>query len=295
VLDLPRIVDADYDRYRANPLYRRIYTVLRGATYPWQRDMGLGSHKGVDIASIPETPVYAIQEGKVIESWWRGNWWNVVVIEHDYQDKKIYSSYAHLWDIFVREGESVTKWQFIGEVADTGNASGPHLHRQIDTNQNGVYPFHFYNCPGELSQIVNNGLCRNQLLTNTLDPIAFIEAQLANPTANTDWFFFGWFVGGYAQQGKLQLLHMRQDDPNTRLTQPIEIIFDTEKVSIFPQKMTFVGSQRTIYIRGLQAGLTTVSLVQGGKTIHKLPLLIGEDNTFHVDNEKIVSLFAQIP
>lgn len=35
---LPRIIDANYDAYRKNSTYRRIYTVLRGASYKGQRD-----------------------------------------------------------------------------------------------------------------------------------------------------------------------------------------------------------------------------------------------------------------
>lgn len=72
----------------------------------------------------------------------------------------------------------------MGEIGDTGNAFGPHLHFQIDTNQNGVYPFHFYNCPGSLTQIVNDGLCRNQLLANTLDPIVFLENQIQDTASS---------------------------------------------------------------------------------------------------------------
>lgn len=37
-MQLPRIIGANYDAYRNNSVYRRIYTVLRGATYPGQRD-----------------------------------------------------------------------------------------------------------------------------------------------------------------------------------------------------------------------------------------------------------------
>ncbi len=37
-MQLPRIIGANYDAYRNNSEYRRIYTVLRGATYPGQRD-----------------------------------------------------------------------------------------------------------------------------------------------------------------------------------------------------------------------------------------------------------------
>lgn len=85
----------------------------------------------------------------------------------------------------------------MGEIGDTGNAFGPHLHFQIDTNQNGVYPFHFYNCPGSLTQIVNDGLCRNQLIANTLDPIVFLEQQMQNISSisSSDAIIFTGFVG----------------------------------------------------------------------------------------------------
>jgi murein DD-endopeptidase MepM/ murein hydrolase activator NlpD len=80
--------------------------------------------------------------------------------------------------MFVRIGDIVDANHLIAEVGDSGNAFGSHLHRQLDTNQNGVYPFHFFNCPGSLTEIVNTGLCRNQLIANTLDPIAFVEEQI---------------------------------------------------------------------------------------------------------------------
>jgi murein DD-endopeptidase MepM/ murein hydrolase activator NlpD len=180
--------------------------------------------------------------GRVIEATWRGNRGNVIVIEHDHNGAKIYSSYAHLGTMFVRIGDSVDANQLIAEVGDTGNAFGTHLHRQLDINQNGVYPFHFFNCPGSLTEIVNDGLCRNQLIANTLDPIAFVEEQirLREQTLPRIPFSFAGFRGGYTQLDKLQLLHIRQDDPNRRLNQPIRISFDREKVSIFPQELAFI-------------------------------------------------------
>jgi hypothetical protein len=38
-VDLPIIQSANYDTYKNNTEYKNIYTVLRGATYPGQRDM----------------------------------------------------------------------------------------------------------------------------------------------------------------------------------------------------------------------------------------------------------------
>jgi len=296
VFDLPRITNADYDTYRTNPLYRRVYTVLRWATYPGQRDVWVGSHKGVDIATIPETPVYAVQEWKVIQVWWQGNRWNVIVIEHDHEGGKIYSSYAHVWDVFVRAWDFVAKWHMIGEVWDTGNASWPHLHRQMDINQNGVYPFHFYNCPGSLAEIVNNGSCRNQLVANTLDPIGFIEEQIQkNPEPDiSQGLSFHGFIGGYSQQDVLQLFHIRQINMRTRLSQPIRVRFNEQKVSVFPTNLSFIGSQRTLYIRWLQPGLTFISLMQWDTVVQQIPLIIWEEKTFHIANDEIMSLFSQL-
>lgn len=296
VVNLPRIVDADYDRYRNNSLYRRIYTVLRWATYPGQWDRGQGSHKGVDISTAAKTPVYSMGPGRVINAWWDGNRGNVVTIEHDHNGGKIYSSYAHLGAMFVRIGDVVDANHLIAEVGDSGNAFGSHLHRQLDTNQNGVYPFHFFNCPWWLAEIVNEGLCRNQLLANTLDPIAFVEQQIRireqqQPALPLS---FAGFRGGYTQLGTLQLLHIRQDNPTRRLSQPIRISFDQEKVSIFPQELAFIWSQRTVYIRGKQQWLTIVSFIQWDRVIHRLPIVIGEEKEFHVDNETIVELFDQL-
>jgi hypothetical protein len=66
-------------------------------------------------------------------------------------------------------------------------------------------------------------------------------------------------------------------------------------VSIFPQELAFIWSQRTVYIRGKQSGLTIVSFIQWDREIHRLPLIIGEKWEFHVDNETIVELFSQLP
>jgi hypothetical protein len=49
--DLPQIQNADYFSYRMIPLHRSTYSMLRLSTYFDGRDVGIGSHQGVDIVA----------------------------------------------------------------------------------------------------------------------------------------------------------------------------------------------------------------------------------------------------
>lgn len=292
---LPRIQNADYDRYANDPLYRRIYTVLRWATYIGQWDRWVWSHKGVDIASVPKTPVYAIHQWEVIEAWWRWNRWNVIVIKHNDNWKTIHSSYAHLWSMFVNIWDTVNEQQIIGEIGDSGNASWPHVHFQIDTTDKWPYPFHMSNCSWSLDDIVNNGLCRDQLIKNTVDPIVFLEEKIngKQPTTNPT-IQFNNFIGGYSQINTLQFLNIKNTNLD-EISSPISIKFDTDKVWIFPTQIDFLWSQRTIYLRGIQTWFTTIDFIQNNTVIKRIPLIVWEEQSFRVDNDTITSLFEKIP
>ncbi|MDR0859913.1 MAG: hypothetical protein LBO09_02820 [Candidatus Peribacteria bacterium] len=50
-IPLPKIQNADYFSYRNLPTYRSTYSMLRLSTYFGGRDVGIGSHQGVDIAT----------------------------------------------------------------------------------------------------------------------------------------------------------------------------------------------------------------------------------------------------
>ncbi len=109
-----------------------------------------GSHTGIDIKAPIGTPVRAISNGVVFkaENQTSGFGW-VVSIAHvgipdpDNPEKNttLYSNYAHMSKILVREGEEVTKGQVIGKVGESGFATTPHLHFQIDRRS---APFHPY-------------------------------------------------------------------------------------------------------------------------------------------------------
>lgn len=143
---LPRITGADYTRFKDNKEYRRIYSVLWGATYTYGWDIGYGSHGGVDIATAQGTPVRSIGDGEVVSAGWQSGWGNVISIKHTLADgKAIYSNYAHLSKTSVTKGTTVRAGSTIGEVGNTGNSFGNHLHFQIDvTNQ--AHPYYYVTC-----------------------------------------------------------------------------------------------------------------------------------------------------
>lgn len=177
-IDLPKITGAKYSEFEKNQQYRRIYTVLWGATYDYGWDAGLGSHEGVDIATSAGTPVRSIGDGTVVFAGWSNGWGNVVSVKHTLTDKTvIYSNYAHLSKINVKSGQVVLAAENVGEVGNTGNSYGNHLHFQIDTT-NQSHPYYFVSCARGLDPmgVVNKGLCRDFLTQNTIDPIAFLES-----------------------------------------------------------------------------------------------------------------------
>ena len=83
-------------------------------------------HSGTDIAAPFNTPVQAAGNGVVVlagfDYFYTGN---MVILDHGGDLKTIY---AHLNDIYVRQGERVKKGDVIASVGKSGRATGPHLH-----------------------------------------------------------------------------------------------------------------------------------------------------------------------
>ena len=62
----------------------------------------------------------------------------MVYIKH--RNKKDTTVYAHLSQIGVKAGDPVSQGQVIGEVGQTGVATGPHLHLEFRVNNEPVDP-----------------------------------------------------------------------------------------------------------------------------------------------------------
>lgn len=95
-------------------------TIYQGY-FPW--------HPAIDIAAYIGAPVLAADSGYVIVSGWSDVGYGYhIVIDHSngYQ-----TLYAHLNAIYVNAGENVAQGQQIGEMGNTGNATGPHLHFEV--------------------------------------------------------------------------------------------------------------------------------------------------------------------
>lgn len=86
-------------------------------------------HRGIDIASNgARLPIYAAQEGTVIQSGWSGSYGKKVVISHG---NGVTTLYGHMSQINVGVGTHVNKGQVIGVMGSTGNSTGVHLHFEV--------------------------------------------------------------------------------------------------------------------------------------------------------------------
>jgi murein DD-endopeptidase MepM/ murein hydrolase activator NlpD len=84
-----------------------------------------GYHKGLDLRAPTGTPIYAPKRGKIVltkDLFYTGN---TVLIDHGWG---IYTLYAHLSAISVKEGQIVEVGTQLGLSGSTGRSTGPHLH-----------------------------------------------------------------------------------------------------------------------------------------------------------------------
>lgn len=91
-----------------------------------------GKHKGLDIAAPLGDQIYAVEEGIVKSSSFRGAYGHVIFIEHPNGYETVY---AHLSKRSVEEGEKVERGQIIGNIGSTGHSTGPHLHFEVHNGE----------------------------------------------------------------------------------------------------------------------------------------------------------------
>ena len=108
------------------------------------------AHYALDIAGDMGSDVIASYDGvvvgiseKCVHNWGKpkgetccSGWGNYILLQHNYTladatQVVLYSRYAHLTDVLVTEGQTVTAGEKIGTVGSTGRSTGPHLDYEI--------------------------------------------------------------------------------------------------------------------------------------------------------------------
>ncbi len=103
------------------------------------------SHKGTDFRAAINTPILAMNDGKVAFVRYLRNYGNTVVVDHGLGIQTIY---MHQSEAKVKEGDMVTKGQLIGLSGDTGYVTGPHLHLSIKIRGVSIDPMKFMELVG---------------------------------------------------------------------------------------------------------------------------------------------------
>lgn len=100
-------------------------------------------HTGIDFTAPTGTDVFATGDGVVASSHYEGGYGNCIVVNHGYGYK---TRYAHLSGYSVQVGAKVKRGQKLGLVGSTGASVGPHLHYEVEYNDQKIDPaLFFYN------------------------------------------------------------------------------------------------------------------------------------------------------
>ena len=182
--------NAEHDEIRNTKI---TYPVVYMGNYKLDHQEYAGSHPAVDIKLPIGTPIKSIANGRVVKTSMQGTGFgHHVVIEHrnvpdiGNPDRKVtlYSAYNHMDEIFVSEGESVSKGQLIGTSGNTGTATTPHLHFQIDRSSAPWHPYWPFSSTQSQAaglsffEAVNAGFGLSNGKQNTINPMAYVAEYL---------------------------------------------------------------------------------------------------------------------
>lgn len=94
-------------------------------------------HSGADFNSAAGTPIKSPSAGRVVLAGDRYYTGNTVMIDHGLT---LFSLFAHLSEIQVKVGDTVSAGDVVGKVGATGRVTGPHLHWSVRLNGARVDP-----------------------------------------------------------------------------------------------------------------------------------------------------------
>lgn len=185
----------------------------------------------------------------------------------------------------------------------TGNATGPHVHFQIDTNE-GKHPYFPGGCGGTIAEVVNEAKCWNQIKLNTLDPILFLETQgtifLAEKGSLNDQrsSSFGFLDANslnisvenpIVMQGSVVKILLQAKNTSDGFLAD-ELAFDSNAdFEFFPSKVSYIGSGRSVSFIPKQAGFYTIQVKSKKKVIKTLRVFVLDEVMRKILEEKAES------
>ena len=95
----------------------------------------------MDFTAPKGSPIYATGNGVVSFAAYNEGYGYHVIINHGYGYETLY---AHMSEMNVKKGETITRGQKLGEVGSSGLSTAPHLHYEVIKNDRKVNPVHFY-------------------------------------------------------------------------------------------------------------------------------------------------------
>ncbi len=152
-----------------------------------------GSHLAVDIKIPRNTPVRAIANGVVTKiSNATSGFGKHLVIQHtdvpSFENPSVkttyFSSYSHLGTVLISEGDVVLRGQHVALSGETGFATTPHVHFQIDRVEAPWHPFWPFTFQEQTTAgldfvgAINAGLGKEKSLQYTINPMMFVQKYL---------------------------------------------------------------------------------------------------------------------
>ncbi len=124
---------------QACPAYGRISSTFGYRNSPG--GVGSTNHKGLDIANIQGSPIYAYKAGIIVEAEYQGGYGNVVKIDHGDGTMTLY---GHNSRLMVNVGDHVETGAQIAAMGSTGHSTGSHSHWEVIVDGVKVDPYTFY-------------------------------------------------------------------------------------------------------------------------------------------------------
>lgn len=182
--------DADDDIIRDAKI---TYSVPYLGNYELDGRENVGSHPAVDIKIPVNTPIVAIANGVVVKAQndSGGFGFHVVLMHNNFPTLEdpaakevVYSAYAHLSEIDVAVGDVVGKGDKIGLSGESGTATTPHLHFQIDNSDAPWHPFWPFTWKEaseaglDFFSAISTGLGRETAARSTINPMKYVQKYL---------------------------------------------------------------------------------------------------------------------